>query len=98
MKKNLPDHELCERVSSLFKTLSHPQRLFILCVLCEDDLTVSDLEKACGASQPVISQHLTRMRLEGLVDSRREGNFIYYRLADSQIPVLIRSLQKIFGA
>ena len=44
MKKNLPDHELCERVASLFKTLSHPQRLFILCVLCEEDLTVSDLE------------------------------------------------------
>ena len=97
MKKNPPDHELCERVASLFKTLSHPQRLFILRSLCENDLTVSDLEKACGASQPVISQHLTRMRLEGLVDSRREGNFVYYRLTDSQIPVLIRSLQKIFG-
>ena len=95
--KNLPDHKRCERIASLFKTLSHPQRLFILCSLCEDDLTVSDLEKACDASQPVISQHLTRMRLEGLVDSRREGNFINYRLTDSQIPVLIRSIQNIFG-
>lgn len=97
MKKKLPDHKRCERIASLFKTLSHPQRLFILCSLCEGDLTVSDLEKACGASQPVISQHLTRMRLEGLVDSRRDGNFVYYRLTDGQIPILIQSLEKIFG-
>jgi DNA-binding transcriptional ArsR family regulator len=97
MKQNLPDHKRCERIASLFKTLSHPQRLFMLCCLCEGDLTVSDLEKACGASQPVISQHLTRMRLEGLVDSRREGNFVYYRLTDNQIPALIQSLEKIFG-
>ena len=69
----------------------------MLCCLCGGDLTVTDLEKACGASQPVISQHLTRMRLEGLVDSRREGNFVYYRLADNQIPALIQSLEKIFG-
>jgi DNA-binding transcriptional ArsR family regulator len=96
MKKDLPDQARCKRISSLFKTLSHPQRLFILCCLCQDDLTVSDLEKACDASQPVISQHLTRMRLEGLVDSRRDGNYVYYRIANPQVPALIKSLEKIF--
>ena len=98
MKEKLPDHARCERIAALFKTLSHPQRLFMLCCLCESDMTVSDLEKACGASQPVISQHLTRMRLEGLVDSRRDGNFVYYRLSDDQIPLLIQSLERIFGS
>jgi DNA-binding transcriptional ArsR family regulator len=37
------------------------------------------------------------MRLEGLVESRRDGNFVYYRIADPQIPLLIRSMGKIFS-
>ena len=97
MRTGLPDKERCKRVAALFKTLSNPRRLFMLCCLCERDCTVSDLENACGASQPVISQHLTRMRLEGLVDSRREVKFVFYRIADSKIPALIRSLEGIFG-
>ncbi len=97
MKKRLPEKRRCVRVASIFKTLSHPQRLFLLCCLCEKESTVSDLERACGAPQPVISQHLTRLRLEGLVEPRRDGNFVYYRIADAQIPALIRSMEKIFS-
>jgi DNA-binding transcriptional ArsR family regulator len=96
MSKGLPDRARCKRIAALFKTLSHPQRLYMLCCLCREDLTVSDLEKACGASQPVISQHLARMRLEGIVESRRDGNHVFYRIADPQIPALIKSLEKIF--
>ena len=97
MKKGFPEKRRCVRVASIFKTLSHPQRLFLLCCLCEKESTVSDLERACGAPQPVISQHLTRLRLEGLVEPRRDGNFVYYRIADAQIPALIRSMEKIFS-
>ncbi len=97
MKKGLADKRRCARLAALFKTLSHPQRLHILCRLCDGDSTVGDLERECGAPQPVISQHLTRMRLEGLVEARRDGNFMYYRIADSQIPVLIRGLEKILA-
>ena len=97
MKKGFPDHERCERIAALFKTLSNPRRLYMLCCLCDQDCTVSDLEKVCDASQPVISQHLSRMRHEGLVESRREGNFVYYRIADPQIPALIKSLERVFG-
>jgi DNA-binding transcriptional ArsR family regulator len=97
MTKGFPEKRQCSKVASIMKTLSHPQRLYLLCCLCERESTVRDLEKACGAPQPVISQHLTRLRLEGLVESRRDGNFVYYRIADSQIPMLIRSMGKIFG-
>lgn len=83
------------RLASIFKTLSHPQRLYLLCCLCEKESTVGELEKACGAAQPVISQHLTRMRLEGIIESRRSGTHVYYRIADPVIPVLMRSLEKI---
>jgi len=96
MKHGLPEKRQCARLASLMKTLSHPQRLYILCCLCEGDATVGDLEKACGAAQPIVSQHLTRMRLEGLVEPRRKGNHVYYRIADAQIPALVRNLQKVF--
>jgi DNA-binding transcriptional ArsR family regulator len=97
MTKSVPEKKRCARVASIFKTLSHPQRLYLLCCLCEKESTVSDLERACGAPQPVISQHLARMRLEGFVKSRRDGNFVYYRIADTQIPMLIRSMGRIFN-
>ena len=96
MKKGFPEKRRCVRLATIFKTLSHPQRLYLLCCLCDGEATVGDLEKACGAPQPVISQHLTRMRLEGVVASRREGNRVHYRIADPQIPGLIRSMERIF--
>ena len=95
MKKGLPEKRRCARLASIFKTLSHPQRLYLVCCLCEKESTVGELEKACGAAQPVISQHLTRMRLEGIVESRRSGNYVHYRIADPVIPALIRSMEKI---
>jgi DNA-binding transcriptional ArsR family regulator len=97
MKKVVPDRERCERVASLMKILSHPQRLFILCHLHGGEMTVSELESCVDAAQPVISQHLTRMRLEGLVDSRRDGNFVLYRLADDKVGRLLETFQDIFG-
>jgi DNA-binding transcriptional ArsR family regulator len=95
VKRGLPEKRRCARLASVFKTLSHPQRLYLLCCLCEKESTVGELERACGASQPVISQHLTRMRLEGIVESRRRGNYMLYHIADPMIPVLMRSLEKI---
>jgi len=97
MKKGLPEKRRCLRLASIFKILSHPQRLYIACCLCDGEATVKELERACGAPQPRISQHLTRMRLEGLVESRRNGTRVHYRIADPQIPALIRSMEKIFN-
>jgi DNA-binding transcriptional ArsR family regulator len=95
MKKGLPEKKRCARLASLLKTLSHPQRLYLLCCLCDGESTVGELGAACGAPQPVVSQHLTRMRLEGLVESRRVGNHVHYSIADQHIPALIRSMEKI---
>lgn len=97
MKSATTDKRRCERVASIFKTLSHPQRLFLLCCLCDGEQTVRDLQAVCGSPQPVISQHLSRMRHEGIVRARRDGNFMRYRIADRRIPALIRSMEKIIG-
>jgi ArsR family transcriptional regulator, virulence genes transcriptional regulator len=83
-------------VSNLLKLMSHPQRLLILCSLAEGEKTVGEIVKACGASQSAVSQFLKNMRLEGLVGSRREGQFVYYEIEDKQVLAVMRGLCKIF--
>jgi ArsR family transcriptional regulator, virulence genes transcriptional regulator len=97
MKNPLEAKKRCARVAVILKTLSHPQRLFILCCLAQGEVTVSELLKQSGASQSLISQHLTRMRREGLVQARRSGNFVHYQIADPKLSALIRNMEKIFN-
>ncbi len=85
-----------EDVAALLKQLSHPQRLLILCSMAEGEKSVGEIEKACGASQSAASQFLKGMRLEGLIESRREGKQIFYSIVDKRVLELIRSLYKIF--
>ena len=97
MSKDLPDLENCARVAKILKSMAHPQRLFILCSLHQKECTVSELEELTEASQPLISQHLQRMRHEELVDSRREGNFVYYSVNDQYVKVLLDALENLYG-
>lgn len=85
-----------EEVAALLKQLSHPQRLLILCGLSEREMSVGEIEDSCGASQSAVSQFLKAMRLEGLVESRREGKQVFYRIADDRVHDLMKSLFKIF--
>ncbi|MGE0631952.1 MAG: ArsR/SmtB family transcription factor [Pseudobdellovibrionaceae bacterium] len=78
------------------KQLSHPQRLLILCCMAEGEKSVGEIEEACGASQSAVSQFLKGMRLEGLIESRREGKQVFYKIVDKRILDLIRSLYHIF--
>lgn len=97
MSKDLPDLANCARVAKILKSMAHPQRLFILCRLHQKECTVSELEELTEASQPLISQHLQRMRHEGLVDSRREGNYAYYSVNDQHVKVLLDALENLYG-
>lgn|SRR5690606_1586030 len=85
-----------EGVAALLKQLSHPQRLLILCSMAEGEKSVSEIEAICGASQSAVSQFLKGMRLEGLIESRREGKQVYYKIVDKRVWDLIKSLYKIF--
>lgn len=83
-------------VATLLKQLSHPQRLLILCAMADGEKSVGEIEAACGASQSAVSQFLKGMRQEGLVESRREGKQVYYRVINEKVLDLIRSLYRIF--
>ena len=89
------DKKRCARSAAIFKTLSHPQRLQLFCCLCERERTVSELREECAIPQAVISQHLARMRLEGLVLPQRNGSFVSYRVADPRLLQLIETMQHI---
>jgi ArsR family transcriptional regulator len=85
-----------ESVASLLKQLSHPQRLLILCSVSEGEKSVREIETSCGASQSAVSQFLKGMRLEGLVEARREGKQIFYKILDKRVVELMKSLYLIF--
>ncbi len=87
-----------EQAARMLKTLANPGRLMILCNLLKQESSVGELEALVGLSQSALSQHLSRMRSEGLLDSRREGQNVIYRLSDERVRYLIESLYQVFCA
>ncbi len=82
--------------TKIFKTLSHPLRLKILCHLFNEASTVSALEELCHGSQSLVSQCLKRLELEGHVESSRDGKNVYYRIKDMRIIELFKNFEKVF--
>lgn len=89
-------NEKCEEVAALLKHFSHPQRLLILCFLSDGEKQVSDIYETVGMSQSQASQFLKRMQAEGLLGVRKEKNYSYYYISNSQVQKLLKSMQKIF--
>ena len=80
--------------SRLLKALSNEHRLMILCQIGEGERQVSDLQ--VGLSQSALSQHLARMRDEGLVGFRRESQTLWYRIADPRTEALLATLYQLY--
>lgn len=83
-------------LSLLFGSLAHPVRLRVLCSLSEGEKTVSALTDFCQISQPAMSQFLSRMREEGIVQSRKEGTRVFYEIADPQVGRLLAAVRAIY--
>lgn len=69
-----------EAVTAFLKGLANPQRLLILCLLLEGERNVGELIAATGIAQTSMSQHLARLRAEGIVAVRRDHRALYYRI------------------
>jgi ArsR family transcriptional regulator, virulence genes transcriptional regulator len=86
-----------ERVAGLLAALANERRLMILCRLVEwGEGNVGALAEAVGLSQSALSQHLARMRQEGLVAFRRDGQMLWYRIADPRVEELFATLHRLF--
>jgi DNA-binding transcriptional ArsR family regulator len=83
--------------AGLLKLLANENRLLILCRLAlTRELSVNDLAEAVGLSQSALSQHLAKMRDEGLLATRREAQTIFYRIADPNAARLLALLKSIY--
>ncbi|WP_418515170.1 ArsR/SmtB family transcription factor [Delftia sp. PS-11] len=80
----------------MLKVLGNEDRLMLLCQLSQRELTVGELEQLTGITQPTLSQQLAVLRREGLVQTRREGKFIWYQLADRRALQLMQCLHQLF--
>jgi ArsR family transcriptional regulator len=84
-------------VADILRALSNERRLMILCKLVEwGEANVGTLADAVGLSQSALSQHLARMRDEGLLAFRRESQTVWYRIADARIEQLFATLHDLF--
>lgn len=81
----------------LLKLLANEQRLTVLCRLSGSELSVTELGEYVNLSQSALSQHLAKLRADGLVATRRDAQTIYYRLADPIAERLIGVLCEVYG-
>ena len=93
---NLPPTEDTELTAHALKAMAHPLRWRILCVLGEDEMTVSELVNQIGTSQSNISQHLAILRDKSILASRKDANRVYYRVGDSRTLQLIGMMREVF--
>ncbi len=84
------------RASGLLKTLSNPDRLLLLCHLSRGECCVGELEILSGIQQPTLSQQLGVLRDERLVNTRREGKQIFYRVASKAALAVMQVLYEQF--
>ncbi len=82
--------------ANFLRAIGSEQRLMILCVLIEGRKTVTEICSALGARQSLVSQHLTRLRLDGLVNVERQGHFAHYSVEDPLVREIVGALHLRF--
>jgi ArsR family transcriptional regulator len=97
MAKQLIDNEEDIIQAALaMKSIAHPLRLKILCVLADGELSVQDIVDNVGTSQSNISQHLAILRDKGVLYTRKDANRVYYRIDDPRIIKLVGMMRDVF--
>ncbi|HCR3982285.1 TPA: winged helix-turn-helix transcriptional regulator [Kluyvera ascorbata] len=83
--------------ATLLKAMSNPHRLLILCMLCDAPGTsAGELARVTGLSPSATSQHLARMREEGLIDSQRAAQRIHYSIKNDAVRQIVATLKTLF--
>lgn len=82
--------------SNLLRVLANENRLLLLCQLSQGEKSVGELEQLLGIRQPTLSQQLGVLRAENLVETRREGKQIIYRVADAHAQKLLETLYRLY--
>jgi ArsR family transcriptional regulator len=84
--------------AELFRALGHPMRIRVLERLADDELNVSELQALLAIDAGGVSAHLSTLRKQGLVESRRDGTSIFYRLRDPRVRQLLELTRTMITA
>lgn len=84
------------KACGLLKAMANEARLMVLCQLIEGEKSVTELQEAIGLSQSAMSQHLAVLREQGVVTTRRDGQSVYYRVAEGPAMALMETLHREF--
>ncbi len=99
LKPALPVLEArAEEAAALLASMANAKRLLVLCHLVEGERSVGDLAVLAGLSQSALSQHLGKMRLQGLLTTRREAQTIFYSLASREVRAVLETLYGLYCA
>lgn len=86
-----------KEVSELLKVIGNVNRLMILCILEDGQFTVTELHKKINdITMPALSQHLSVLKLAGLIDSEKKGLNVYYKIIDFRVIELMKVLKKLY--
>ncbi|MBI4937745.1 MAG: winged helix-turn-helix transcriptional regulator [Nitrosomonadales bacterium] len=96
VKKLIDKDEDIVQASQAIKSIAHPLRLKILCVLGDKEVSVQDIVEYVGTSQSNISQHLAILRDKGVLTTRKDANKVYYRISDPRTIKLVDMMRQVF--
>lgn len=85
--------ESAGRAADFLRVLANPERLMLLCQLVDGEKNVGQLSRLTDIVQPTLSQQIGVLRTEGLIEARRDGRHMYYRISD---PVALKVLDVLY--
>jgi len=93
-----PARPIHEVKAEFFRTLGHPARVRVLELLRGGEMTVGDLQAELGIDSSGASQHLAALRRQGILEARKEGTSVYYRVRDPRVFQLLESARQVIGS
>ena len=93
MKNILADEQL-QRAAETLRVVSHPARLRIVEILVEGERSVTAIQESLGITQSQTSQHLSNMRVRGVLKCRKDGNMVYYSIANPDVVKVIHCIRQ----
>jgi ArsR family transcriptional regulator len=90
------ENDQIESIAGMLKTMSHPIRLKILCLLQDKEMTVGDIREEVKTTNANVSQHLSILRNQGIIGYRKDANFIYNRINDTRVLELMQTMRKLY--
>jgi DNA-binding transcriptional ArsR family regulator len=93
-----PGRSLRRVEADFFRTLGHPVRVRVVELLRDGEMTVGDIQAELGIDSSGTSQHLAAMRRQGILEARKEGTSVHYRVRDPRIFQLLESARQVIGS